>query len=355
MISKDKPIVLILAGGKGERFWPRSRTHSPKQLKSIYSKKSLLKETIQRALTITNLENIYIGTNAVLKKAILDQEKEFPKENFIIEPEGKNTAPIIALASLYFQRKFHDPIQVVLSSDAYISPIQEFKKNILVGIQEAAKGNLVLLGVPPTRPETGYGYISVHKETNGIYEVKKFVEKPNLKDALKYIKKSNFYWNPGIFIWKTSTILKELERHAPEVYLPLKVRFPFKNLGDLSDAYKILPSLPIDIAVLEKSNSIRMVRASFQWDDVGSWLSLERILPERNNHCYHQGKEVFYFNSKEIISSVSKDLVVFMNVQDLVVVEEEDVLMVASKSNIGDIKNMLAEIRKNPSLQKYLD
>ncbi len=354
MTAKEKPVVLIMAGGKGERFWPRSRTSTPKQLQKVYSNKTLLKETIDRALTLTSLNRIFIGTNASLKKSILQQEKSFPEKNFILEPEGKNTAPIVALASLYFKEKFGNVTQIVLSADAFINPISEFTKTLKTAMLEA-EDNLVLLGIKPVRPETGYGYIGTGKPTKYGMEVKGFFEKPDYKVALKYLKRKNFYWNPGIFIWKTDVILGEFAKHAPYILSPLKNKFPFANFGELSAAFKLLPSEAIDTAIMEKSSLIRMVKASFDWDDVGSWLSLERVLKGDNNGNHHTGKGVYHFNAKGNISSTKKELVTFLGVEDLIVVEEEDVLFISSKTGIKDIKLLLSDLKKNRSLQKYLE
>ena len=354
MTVKDKPVVLIMAGGKGERFWPRSRASTPKQLQKVYSNKTLLKETIDRALTLTSIDRIFIGTNAALKKSILQLEKGFPEKNFILEPEGKNTAPIVALASLYFKQKFGNPTQIVLSADAFINPVNEFTKTMKLAIQEAEE-NLVLLGIKPVRPETGYGYIATGKPTKHGMEVKGFFEKPDFKVAVKYLKKKNFYWNPGIFIWKTDFILSEFAKHAHYILTPLKNKFPFANFGELSAAFKLLPSEAIDTAIMEKSSLIRMVKASFDWDDVGSWLSLERVLKGDVNGNHHTGKGSFHFHAKGNISSTQKELVTFLGVEDLIVVEEDDVLFISSKSGIKDIKLLLSELKKNRSLQKYLE
>ncbi|TGK82306.1 mannose-1-phosphate guanylyltransferase [Leptospira noumeaensis] len=353
-LPKESPVVLIMAGGKGERFWPRSRTNSPKQLQKVYSNKTLLRETIDRALTITTIDRIYIGTNANLKAEILKKDPKFPSTNFILEPEGKNTAPIIALSALYFQKKFGNPNLIVLSADAFIDPIKEFTRTIEQALYETENG-MVLLGVKPNRPEVGYGYISTGKPTDVGYTVKAFFEKPDFKTALKYIKKKNFYWNPGIFLFRTETILSELERHAPHILGPLKNGFPFKNFGDLKTAFQMLPSEAIDTAIMEKSNRIRMVEATFNWDDVGSWMSLERILPGDKDKNHHQGKEVLYHKASGNISSVQKELITFLGVKDLIVVEEPDVLLVTSREGVGDIKAMLSTMRKNKVLQKYLD
>ncbi|EQA44528.1 nucleotidyl transferase [Leptospira broomii serovar Hurstbridge str. 5399] len=353
-MSQEKPVVLIMAGGKGERFWPRSRISTPKQLQKVYSKNTLLKETLNRALSITSLDRIFIGTNPTLKKAILAQERNFPEKNFIIEPEGKNTAPIIALASLYFREMFGDPVQVVLSADAWVSSDREFTKTIQKAIHET-KDHLVLLGIKPNRPEVGYGYISSGKPTKHGFEVKAFFEKPDTKTALKYIKKSNFYWNPGIFIWKTSLILEEFSSLAPRILKPLQDRFPFKKAGELGEAFRLLPSEPVDIAIMEKSSKIRMVEASFGWDDVGSWLSLERVLPGDSQGNRHIGKDILFFKSSNNVTQTRKEFTALLGVQNLVVVEEEDVLFIASKEGIGEIKTLVAEIRKNKGLQKYTE
>lgn len=351
---KELPVVMIMAGGKGERFWPRSRTNSPKQLQKVYSNKTLLRETIDRALTITTLDRIFIGTNASLKNEILKKDPKFPSNNFIIEPEGKNTAPIIALSALHFQKKFGNPNLIVLSADAFIDPIKGFTKTIEKALTETEHG-MVLLGVKPNRPEIGYGYIATGKSTNVGYSVKAFYEKPDIKTALKYIKKANFYWNPGIFLFRVETILEEFKSHAPHLLNPLQSGFPFKNFGDLKQAFQVLPSEAIDTAIMEKSSRIRMVEAEFNWDDVGSWISLERILPGDTNKNHHQGKEVFYHKASGNISSVQKELIAFLGVDDLIVVEEPDILMVTSREGVNDIKNMLSNIRKNKVLQKYLD
>lgn len=354
-MTTDKPVVLIMAGGKGERFWPRSRISLPKQLQKVYSNKTLLRETIDRALTITDAERIFIGTNASLKKAILSQDANFPEKNFIIEPEGKNTAPIIALSALELRKRFGNVVQIVLSADAYIHPVKEFTKTMKAAVEEARTGKLVLLGIKPNRPETGYGYIATSKQKNASYEVKSFYEKPDRKKAMSYIRKSNFYWNPGIFVWELDSILREFEIHAPEILNPLRDRFPFKKFGELRAAFQLLDSQPVDIAIMEKSASICMLEASFSWDDVGSWLSMERILPGDSNGNHHLGKSVLYYKSSGNVSVTQKELVAFLGVENMVIVEEEDVILLAQKGSLDDIKALLSDIRKNKGLQKYLE
>ena len=353
----SKPLVLIMAGGKGERFWPRSRETCPKQLQKVYSDKTLLQETIDRARTITDLNSIYVGCNAALKKAILKTHK-LPASNFIVEPEGRNTAPIIALAALHFEKKFPGRTHIVLSADHYIAPPEEFKKTIQMAIACADKGFLVTLGVKPTRPDIGYGYIAAGGPLwdTGASTIKSFVEKPDLKKATSYFKKSNYYWNSGIFIWNGPVILEEFREHAAEIIGPLEKSF--RSPSKLKTSFSKIPKDPVDVAILEKSRRIAMVPATFTWDDVGSWLSLERIVPadEEGNVLVRGDKkaELYAKNSRGNIVLSSKKLVSLLGVEDVIIVEEDDLLFVSSRKGVGEIKELIGEFRQNKTLQKYL-
>ena len=349
-----QPIILIMAGGVGERLWPMSRASKPKQLQKIYSNNSLLKETIQRASQITNVENIFIGTNDFLKGEILKKEPSFPKDNFIIEPEAKNTAAIVALATLKFQERFgSERIQIILSADAFINSTPEFVKTIQVALNQAEKDFLVLLGIKPNRPETDYGYIKINKDKleNGSYIVENFYEKPDFEKAKAYIQDESFFWNPGIFIWKNKVILDELKKHAFHIINPIEKDLSLSD--NITKSFSQIPSEPIDKAVLEKTDRIKVVPASFIWDDVGSWNSLERISSlDKDSNC-HIGSEVFYFNSRGNTSISKKSLVTFLGVENLIVVETEDVTLVSHKDSIGNIKKMLQALKKNKTLQKF--
>ncbi len=354
----EKPVVLIMAGGKGERFWPRSREKSPKQLQKVYSHRTLLEETLVRARGITDSSRIFIGCNGSLKKAILASHKGIKPENFVVEPEGRNTAPIVALAALQLERKFPGSVQVVMSADHFISPVQEFKKTITRAYRAAREGWLVTLGVPPSRPETGYGYIEAGKEMAGLdaRSIHSFVEKPDLNRAMKYIKRENYYWNSGIFIWSGETILSEFRQHAPEILDPLEKSY--RSTAALKKSFQKIPSQPVDIAILEKSKKIAMVPATFTWDDVGSWLSLERISrADRDGNILSpvEGKgELFVHDATGNIVSSSHKLVAMLGVHDLILVEDDGVLFVSSRSSVSEIKSMMGRMRENPSLQKYL-
>ena len=360
MKKNNEPLVLIMAGGKGERFWPKSTESKPKQLQKIYSNKTLLEETIDRAKTLTSIENIFIGCNNDLKKAI-QKELKIKDKQFIVEPFGRNTAPIVALSSLILEEKFPDRVHVVLSADHYISSISEFKKNLQKAIELAKEGYLVTCGVVPTRPEIGYGYIQKGDAINEYgYKVLKFHEKPDISKALEYVRKG-FYWNSGIFIWKGKRILEEFEKNAPDILNPLKESY--QSQKKLKMAFETIPELPIDIAIMEKAEQIAVVESSFVWDDVGSWLSLERIylkdaniVDDKNNIRLLSKKANFvgYDSFHNILSTESEKLYALLGIDNMVIVETDKVLFVAKKDKLNDIKNMLKLLKENPTLHKYI-
>ncbi len=358
----EKPVVLIMAGGKGERFWPRSRETRPKQLQRVYSSLTLLEETWNRALSITHEARIFVGCNDILRSSILETHTFIPSDNFIVEPEPKNTAPIVALAALQLEARFPGSVQVILSADHFITPLSEFQKTMERAIETAMDGYLVTLGIQPTRPETGYGYIHADqplqpdKREEG-WSIHGFQEKPDLATATTYIQRGDYLWNSGIFIWKGSVIIDEFHLHGAETMDPIERASG--NMEQMKEVFSAIKSDPIDVVIMEKSKKVAMVPATFRWDDVGSWHSLERILPgdEQGNTYLSEGTEegsLIALNSRGNVVISTRPLVAMLGVEDIVLVEEEDLLFLASRKSIGDIKNLLAELRKKPSLQKYL-
>lgn len=378
----NKPVVLIMAGGKGERFWPRSRVSHPKQLQKVYSSRTLLEETILRAKTITDSSRIFIGCNADLKKAILKTHRGIKATQFVVEPEGRNTAPIIALAALQFEKQFPDATHVVLSADHFISPLKAFEStlNKAIATAESGEGWLVTLGVRPNRPETGYGYIAaggpletpavVSPEASGAaatpaemptdaYAIESFVEKPDEQRARDYLGRGNYYWNSGIFIWSGKRIVAEFEAHAPEVIGPLAADKTFASKKKLAQVFPRIPDHPVDVAIMEKSERIAMIPAEFAWDDVGSWLSLRRIAEpdEQGNLVISTGKAAKIAataESRENLVVTDKKLVALLGVENLVVVEEDDLLFLAKADKIDQIKQFIGTFKSNPGLQKFL-
>lgn len=357
---KTNILVLIMAGGKGERFWPLSTEIKPKQLQKIYSSKSLLEETYIRAKLLTDPKKIYIGCNETLRKEILKSTK-IPKSQFIVEPIGRNTAPIIALSTLILEEKYKNTIYIVLSADHYISPLEEFQKTLHNAIRIAEQGYLVTCGVVPSRPEIGYGYIQKgNRIDENVYEVTQFHEKPEFSRALEYLKKG-FYWNSGIFLWQGSAILREFEKNAPEILNP--IRENYRKFNQLKQIFSQIPDKPIDIAIMEKAKKIAVVEASFVWDDVGTWLSLERIYSfqkqcmddKQNIHILPKKANFFSYESfNNIIVGESEKLYSLLGIENCIFAETKDVFFIANKNKIDSIKLMLKELRNHSHLKKYL-
>ena len=368
---ESEVIVLILAGGKGERFWPRSSKEKPKQLQEIYSEKTLLAETLERARLLTKKERIFIGCDSHFRNLILEKHTELSKEAFIIEAEGRNTAPMIALASLELEQRFPGAVHVIMPADHYIHPPEKFARTLEKAIQTAQKNFLVTLGIVPKSPETQYGYIqagkALEKEAKekafAAKNILSFTEKPDKDTAEKYLAQGNYFWNSGIFIWRGKVILGEFQKHAPEIINPLKDFFRnaenSKNEGALGLSFKKLPKLPIDIAIMEKSSNAVVIPADFHWDDLGSWTSLERVLPaDREGNIFFQRKEkeadFSSLESSNNILAVDDGLIALLGVKDLVIVREGEVLFVAQREALDRVKEFLEKMRKNPSLQKYV-
>ena len=356
--DQDQPLVLIMAGGKGERFWPRSRVTHPKQLQKVYSDKTLLEETWERARLITDEKYIFIGCNAELKKAILKTHKRIKKSAFVVEPEGRNTAPIIALAALELEDRYPGRVHIILSADHFIAPPEEFQKTIVTAMAAAREGNLVTLGVRPSRPEVGYGYIQAGALTSsGYHQIDSFREKPDAASAREYLNAGNYYWNAGIFIWQGSTIVQEFRQHAPDILEPIQKNYA--SFKKLSAAFPDVPSRPVDIAIMEKSQKVAMVPASFTWDDVGSWLSLERIC-DRDAHGNvvvtrrKKPPQTVALDAANNVLVADRKLIALLGVRDTILVEEDDVIFLASRERIDDIKSLLGQMKENPTLQKFL-
>ena len=357
---KKPIIVLILAGGKGERFWPRSTSANPKQVQKIYSEQTLLEETYNRALLLTTPDLIFLGCNPKLQKIIQKKHPHlFKKKSFIVEPEGRNTAAIIAWASLLLNERYPDSIQIVLPADHYIHPIESFVSCIETAIQTAEKNYLVTLGIEPARPDNQYGYIQAGEKIGASLPdeaqyIQSFTEKPNIETAQKYLQTGNYYWNSGVFIWPTSLILEEFNKYAKEIIMPLTKALVKKKT--LAQHFSQVPKLPIDIAILEKSSCLAMIPAKFRWDDLGSWTSLARVLKADKNNNFSMSspqKHLLTQSSKNNIVAGKDGLIALLGVNDLIIVQEGDTLLLAHRDAVGDIKNFLDELRKNPSLQKY--
>lgn len=347
--------AVIMAGGKGERFWPRSRKSLPKQLIKLVSDKTMMQETVDRLDNFIDDDNIYVVTGEEYKAAIFDQLNSVPEENIIVEPMGRNTAACIGLAAIQIARKNPDAVMIVLPSDHLIKN----RENFISILEQAAKvaelgDNIVTIGITPTHPETGYGYINFedkmdNKYCDMMYKVKKFVEKPDKYTAQKYVDSGKYLWNSGMFLWKASTILNNMKKFMPKLYEALLKIDSSWGKADydkvLFEEYSKLDSISIDYGVMEHVSNIYVIPGIFGWDDVGSWTSLERIheTDERGNII--SGNIIQMDTSKCIIQGGDK-LIATLGIEDLIIVDTEDATLICSKDKAQQIKSLLGKFKE---------
>ena len=350
---------VIMAGGKGERFWPKSRIKMPKQFLKLYGDKTMIQQTVDRLKRLMPIENIFVVTNIDYAGLISDQIPELPTENILIEPMGKNTAACIGLAALHTERLDRDSIMVVVPSDHVIKDEETYLGVLKTAIEKAKSGNnLVTIGIKPQHPETGYGYINFKKITNEIinnnpvHKVERFVEKPDYDTAVKYVESGDYLWNSGMFIWKTSTILNAIKEYMPQLYSALNVikeNFDSDEIEKiLYEEYSKLESISIDYGIMEKAKNVYVVPGDFGWDDVGSWTSIERLYEKDENGNVIKGNVVSVDTKKCIITGSDK-LIATLGIEDVIIVDTEDALLICSKDKAQNVKEILKELKEKNS------
>jgi mannose-1-phosphate guanylyltransferase len=350
---------VIMAGGKGERFWPKSRIKMPKQFLKLYGDKTMIQQTVDRLKRLMPIENIFVVTNIDHAGLISDQVSELPTENILIEPMGKNTAACIGLAAIHTERLDRDSIMVVVPSDHVIKDEETYLGVLKTAIEKAKSGNnLVTIGIKPQHPETGYGYINFKKITNEIinnnpvHKVARFVEKPDYDTAVKYVESGDYLWNSGMFIWKTSTILNAIKEYMPQLYSALNVikeNFDSDELEKiLYEEYSRLESISIDYGIMEKAKNVYVVPGDFGWDDVGSWTSIERLYEKDDNGNVIKGNVVSVDTKKCIITGSDK-LIATLGIEDVIIVDTEDALLICSKDKAQNVKEVLQELKEKKS------
>jgi len=352
-----------MAGGVGTRFWPRSRTKTPKQVLDIVDHETMIKATYKRLKGLVEPSRTFVVTNQDQIPAIQKQIPKLPKQNFIIEPMGRNTAPCIGLAATIVQQIDSDGIMVVLPADHLITEIQEFKEVIRHAAQFAWESDgLVTLGINPTYPSTGYGYIQRGTEVNklknhGVYKVKTFAEKPNLETALRFLESGDFYWNSGMFIWKVSSILKEIEDKLPELYeglIQIKSQLNKKTYAAaLEDVYRRIRGISIDYGVMQTAENVFVIPTVMGWNDVGSWEVVYDISEKDKNKNAGDFKNLQSLDASDNYVYAPKKLVGLVGVKNLVVVETNDAILICRRNRSQDVKELVEQLKKN-GLDEYL-
>jgi mannose-1-phosphate guanylyltransferase len=356
--------IVILAGGRGERFWPLSRTEHPKQLLHIISDKTMLEETIDRVKDLIPVERTLVVTGENIKKFILEKVSYLTEENLIIEPEMKNTCLAIGLSAIHLKKIDPSATMVVLSSDHMIKPKENLQKILQVGMEIATGGEyLITLGIIPTRAETAYGYIELSELYNSIddilvYQIKEFKEKPNRIVAQQYYYDRRHLWNSGMFIWTVPSILKALEKYMPQMYREIEIYS--KQIGTKNQAqavkklYQNVENISVDCAVLEQADNALVIKADLVWDDIGNWLALDRVKQKDQDSNVILGEAKTINTYETTIVNDSKGIIATLGVSDLVIVKTDEIVFVAHKTRVQDVKDLLREFAGNREWEKYL-
>ncbi len=371
-MAKGSPPLhaVILAGGAGERFWPASRRARPKHFLRVVGEQTLLAATLERARRCTSEDRIWIVCSDEHAR-MTRRESRLPASRVLLEPRRRNTAMAVAWAAHRIQAVDPDGVMVVLPADHHVPDVRAFARDVSLSARAAADADvLVTLGVRPSRPEPGYGYIQNGKPVAGhrrLRQVRRFVEKPNLATARRWVKRGDYRWNAGIFIWKARVLLEEIERHAPDLHRALApfrsavrrgVRRPRPSSRQAAiRAYRRAPSLPVDVAVLERSDRVWTLPVDFAWSDVGTWASLAEELgvgtPGRGPRA-EAGNRIprgrvggtLFEGARDNLVWAGDRLVVLLGVEDLVVVDTEDVIFVTKLNTGSDVRGLVAKLRE---------
>ena len=345
--------ALIMAGGRGERFWPRSRRSLPKQFLSLTGDgKTMIQLTVERMLPLMRMEDIYIATNRIYKPLVLEQLPGIPEQNILCEPVGRNTAPCIGMGAAFISRKYGNALMIVLPADHQITHRDLYLDTLRAACDVAEKNsNLVTIGIQPSYPETGYGYIRFDPAARlgQAYRVDCFVEKPQLETAKRYLAEGRYLWNSGQFIWKVSTILKNMERFMPDTYAGI-MRIcgaigTEEQAEVLEKEFTAFKSQSIDYGIMEKADDIYILPGAFGWDDVGSWLAVERLqIPDGEGNV--ESGNVVSVNTRNCIAQGQEKLLALVGLEDIVVVDTRDATLISSKEHVGEIKDLLARLKE---------
>ncbi|MCB0395036.1 MAG: mannose-1-phosphate guanylyltransferase [Flavobacteriales bacterium] len=356
MSQSNNTYCVIMAGGIGSRFWPMSRSNRPKQFLDILGTgESLLQQTYRRFLPLCKPENILVVTHASYTDMVMRQLPDLPKENILAEPSRRNTAPCIAFAS-YKISKFNPNANIIIApSDHLVTNEKEFVRVMETALQATENQNLlVTLGIKPSRPDTGYGYIQFTQENlpdhEEVHKVKTFTEKPDLDMAHYFMESGEFLWNSGMFVWNVSSILEALERYLPEINAVfLEGVHELNTPGEeafIAKAYAVCKNISIDYGVMEKAGNVFVLPADFGWSDLGTWGSLYDHMPKDSNGNAIGGNNAILYDSKDcVVQLPGNKLAVLQGLEDFIIVDSENALLVCRKSEEQQIKEFVNEVK----------
>lgn len=349
--------ALVMAGGVGSRFWPRSRSHKPKQFLKLVGDNTLIRQTFDRISPLVPAENTVVITANDYQQMVGDELPELSEHQIVGEVVARNTAPCIALAAVMMRAKDPDAVMVVLPSDHYIRKPDVYLDVLKTAITQAeSSGDLITIGIEPTRPETGYGYIQYVPNGNvslnhPVHLVKTFAEKPDLETAARFIASGDFLWNSGMFVWRADAILKEFEEHLPEMYKEVCEVIPHLGTNQQQKAidtfYHNCISISIDYGIMEKTDAVHVIPANFGWSDVGSWMAVYELSPKDAAGNVFKTNDYVSINSQNCYVETSSDKFLgIVGLQGVSVVETDDAILVCRSDASQDVKKLYDELGK---------
>jgi mannose-1-phosphate guanylyltransferase len=351
--------AVIMAGGAGTRFWPLSREKKPKQFLPIVSEKTMIEETIHRLWAKVPSNNIYTIANFEQTQVIRSLLPALPEENLIVEPQGRNTAPSLMLATAWIYLQDPQAVLAALPADHLIKDAPLFLNKLEAGAAAALEGkNLITFGIPPAYPETGYGYIRfspekpLHFLDEPFFPVQEFKEKPEYEQAKNFLEKGNYFWNSGMFLWRADVFVQKLEKHAPSMFIywqKIMRALENKNEDQLASIFEEIPSISIDYALLEKAEGVLMGQGNFGWSDVGAWSSLADLWPKDNDGNALRGESIILDSQNCLLYNPHK-LTALIGVKDIIVVDTEDALLITQKNMDQKVKDVVNKIRQKGKL-----
>jgi len=353
----------ILAGGKGERLWPKSRRSLPKHLLPLIGERTMIQETVGRLKEVVSDENIYIVTEEGQQELIAGQLPHVPGQNILVEPEGRNTAASVGLAAVHMEKKDPDGIMISLHSDNWVGDVETFRRILRDSCDVAERtGGLGTVGITPSHAATGFGYIRIGRELDvglatTFWEGRRFVEKPDRRTAERYVASGEYFWNGGMFVWKISSILGAIRQHMPALYDGCcGIREALGSDSEQEEVARVyggLEKVPIDRGVMEKAGNIFVAKGDFPWDDVGTWASIENHFPAdaKGNVVIGEFEEV---DSEHCIIVGDETLITTVGVSNLVVVKTNDAILICRKERAEEVRDLVAKLADSEKLRKWL-
>jgi len=345
--------AVVMAGGRGERFWPLSTETYTKPFVPLLGTETLLEATVKRLSPLIPPERVLISLGQSHLEVARRQLPGIPAENFIVEPLGRDTSACLGFAALYLERRDPDSIMLATPSDHYIDDPEGFRRTLRKGISSLEGATAVVFGVKPVRPETGYGYVQAEKPAipAGAWPVIRFVEKPDAATAARYVQSGDFFWNSGMFLWKNSTLLQLFEEHMPDTYSGLCELRPLigrdEPSSEIARIFSSFRRISVDYGILERTSSLRLVPVEFTWDDIGNWSALARALPEDRVGNVSRGPHLAV-DSNECIVYSDAGVVATFGVSGLVVVQANGKVLVCPKGQAGELKRLVTALGREP-------